>query len=120
MELKKRQEWKIMGIDKETIQAIKSQAKAIGYTIPQYLEFITVGSKPERPAYDRGKSWLVHGLDKETINKIKDNASKEGKTVANYIKGLLALERTVVRQDRVKAELTKKLKGIVKEVLDKL
>ena len=112
MELNKRKEWKIMGINKETIQAIKSQAKAIGYTIPQYLEFITVGSKPERPAYDRGKTWLVHGLDKSTIQLIKDNATKENKTVANYIKGLLALERTVVRQDRVKAELTRKLKGI--------
>lgn len=109
-----------MGINKETIQAIKSQAKAPGYTIPQYLEFITVGSKPERPMYDRGKTWLVHGLDKSTIQLIKDNASKENKTVANYIKSLLALERTIVRQDRVKAELTKKLKGIVKELLDKL
>ena len=114
------EKWTIYDIDKETQVAIKSQAKAIGYTIPVYLKFLTVGSKPERPAYDRGKSWLVHGLDKETINKIKDNAAKENKTVAGYIKSLLALERTVVRQDRVKAELTKKLKGIVKELLDKL
>ena len=120
MKLNEKQDWKIMGINKETIKVIKSQAKAIGYTIPQYLAFITDGSKPDRPAFDRGKSWIVYGLDKSTIQLIKDNAAQENKTVANYIKGLLALKRTVVRQDRVKAELTRKLKDGMKEVLDKL
>ena len=114
------EKWTIYDIDKETQAAIKSQAKAIGYTIPAYLKFLVVGSKPERPAYDRGKAWLVHGLDKSTIQLIKDNAAAENKTVAKYITGLLALKRTVVRQDRVKAELTRKLKAGMTEVLDKL
>lgn len=112
--------WTIYDIDKETQDLLKAKAKELGYTIPHYLKYVVGGVPMEKLKRNPDKSWTIAGLDKETINKIKENASRENKTVAGYIKGLLALERTVVRQDRVKAELTKKLKGIVKEVLDKL
>lgn len=116
----KRKEWKIMEMNPEAIEIIKARARELGYTIPKYLQYVVADMPVEPLMRNPDKSWTIVGLDTETINKIKDNAAKEGKTVANYIKGLLALERTVVRQDRVKAELTKKLKGIVKELLDKL
>ena len=116
----KRKEWKVMGMSPEAIEIIKTRARELGYTIPKYLQYVIAGMPPEPITRNPDKSWTISGLDKETINKIKDNASRENKTVANYIKGLLALERTIVRQDRVKAELTKKLKGIVKELLDRL
>lgn len=116
----KRKEWKIMDMHPEAIAIIKARAKDLGYTIPKYLQYVIAEMPAEPITRNPDKSWTISGLDKETINKIKDNATKENKTVANYIKGLLALERTVVRQDRVKAELTKKLKGIVKELLDRL
>ena len=112
--------WTIYDIDKETQDLLKTKAKEAGYTIPSYLKYVIGGVPVEKPKRNPDKSWTISGLDKETINKIKDNAANENKTVANYIKGLLALERTVVRQDRVKAELTKKLKGIVADILDKL
>lgn len=116
----KRKEWKIMEMNPEAIEIIKARARELGYTIPKYLQYVIAEMPVEPLMRNPDKSWTISGLDKETINKIKDNAAKENKTVANYIKGLLALERTIVRQDRVKAELTKKLKGIVKELLDKL
>ena len=116
----KGKEWKVMEMNPEAIEIIKARARELGYTIPKYLHYVIADMPAEPLLRNPDKSWTISGLDKETINKIKDNAAKENKTVANYIKGLLALERTVVRQDRVKAELTKKLKQIVKELLDKL
>ena len=116
----KTKDWKIMGMNQEAIEIIKARAKDFEYTIPRYLQHVIADMPAEPVTRNTDKSWTIAGLDKETINKIKDNAAQENKSVANYIKGLLALKRTVVRQDRVKAELTRKLKDGMKEVLDKL
>jgi CII-binding regulator of phage lambda lysogenization HflD len=115
-----KQDWKITNISKETKNKIKQNAKSVGYTIPEYLSWIMDDKKIEVSGAGNEKSWLLHGFDKETIQTIKNNAATENKSVANYIKSLLSLKRTVVRQDRVKAELKRQVKEGVERIFKDL
>lgn len=116
----KTKDWKIMRMNPDAIKIIKARAKNLGYTIPQYLEFVIADLPMDDTAYNPDKSWTIAGLDKQTIQTIKNNAANENKSVANYIKSLLALKRTVVRQDRIKAELKKQVKAGVKRIFEEL
>lgn len=116
----KTKDWKIMRMNPGAIKIIKARAKNLGYTIPQYLEFIIADLPADAKACSSDKSWTIAGLDRETIQTIKNNAANENKSVANYIKGLLALERTVVRQDRIKAEIKRQVKEGVERIFKEL
>jgi DNA-binding LacI/PurR family transcriptional regulator len=118
--MREKQDWKIINISKETKNKIKQNAKSVGYTIPEYLAWIVGDKKIDVSNIDNKKSWLLHGFDAATIQTIKNNAANENKSVANYIKGLLSLKRTVVRQDRVKANLKRQVKEGVERIFKEL
>jgi CII-binding regulator of phage lambda lysogenization HflD len=118
--MREKQDWKIINISKETKNKIKQNAKSVGYTIPEYLAWIVDDKKIDVSNIDNKKSWLLHGFDAATIQTIKNNAANENKSVANYIKSLLLLERTVIRQDRVKADLKRQVKKGIERLFKEL
>jgi hypothetical protein len=118
--LPKKINWTIKRINPAAVKIIKDKAKKQGYTIPQYIEYSISCLDIEQPLHNSDKSWTIKGLDKQTIQTIKNNAANENKSVANYIKGLLSLKRTVVRQDRVKANLKRQVKEGVERIFKEL
>jgi len=96
----------IYGIDQDTKQAIKDQAKNYGCTIP-YLLKLTFNDTEMPVNNDKDKAWTIRGLSSQDIEEIQRQAKSQGMAVSSFIKHQIKVAEEKIKDKKTVKELTR-------------
>ena len=98
--------WMIYGIDQETKQAIKDQAKSYGCTIP-YLLNLVFNDKEKAVINNKDQAWTIHGFTSQDISDIQRQAKSQDMAVVSFIKYMIKLGNEKIKDKKIVKDLTK-------------